>query len=120
MNTKTGSNAERFGRGLARMWRSYIRRERRVANWLVEKRLPAKGAIALLWIVKLAVFVVLLYTTLWLVLLFALVVIAAWLARHPERENDYPEPEWRNGNAGYGLYTYDGHRIDPHVHDDEN
>lgn len=119
MNTQTG-NSERFGRSLGRMWRGYMLRERRVVGWLVAKGLPAGGAVALLWIVKLAVFIVLLYTVFWLVLLLALAVMAAWLARNADWENNHPEPEWRNGTAGYGLYTYDGHRIDPHVHDDDN
>lgn len=119
MNTKTG-NAERFGRRLGRMWRGYMRRERRVANWLIAKGSPVKGTVVLLWIVKLMVLVLVLYSSFWLFLLVMVAVVAAWLTQNADWENDHPEPEWRNGTAGYGLYTYDDHRIDPHVHDDNN
>jgi len=111
MNKKTKSNTERFGRGLARMWRCYIRRERRVASWLVAKGLPAKGAIASLWIVKLAVFIVLLYTSLWLVLLLAVAVVAAWLARNAVTDEEN-RVEWREGHSGFGLYDKNEWRHD--------
>lgn len=56
MNTKTRpSNAERLGLWLGGLWRGSIRRERQVAGWLAAQGVPAIGAAALLWIVKLAV-----------------------------------------------------------------
>ena len=54
----------------------------------------------------------------WLALLLVLVMVVAWMARNADLGDELPEPEWRNGPAGFGLYTYDGFRIDPHVEDD--
>lgn len=119
MNTTTRtSTAERLGRTFGRGWRVYARCERRVLNWLVSKGVPPAGAAAFVWVVKLAALGVLLYTTFWLALLLVLVVVTAWMARNADVGNELPEPEWRNGPAGFGLYTYDGFRIDPHVEDD--
>ncbi len=42
MDTKTRiSNAERLGRWVGGMWRAGVRRERRLAGWLVVRGLPA-------------------------------------------------------------------------------
>ncbi|EDY8730826.1 TPA: DUF3742 family protein [Salmonella enterica subsp. enterica serovar Agona] len=119
MNTTTRtSTAERLGRVIGRGWRAYVRGERRVSNWLVSKGVPRAGAAALLWAVKLTVLGVLLYSTAWLALLLVFATVAAWGARNAGLDDELPEPEWRNGPAGFGLYTYDGFRIDPHVEDD--
>lgn len=119
MNTTTRvSAAERLGRRFGRGWRARARGERRISNWLVSKGVPAGGAVALLWVVKLVAFGVLLYAAFWLALLLVFAVVAAWMARNADLDDDPPEPEWRNGPAGFGLYTYDGFRIDPHVEDD--
>ena len=111
------SFAERFGQMLGRMWRGYLRQEQRVNGWLVEHGVPAGGATALLWAVKLVVLGVLLYVAFWLALLLVFAIVAASAARNSDWET--PEPEWTNGTAGFGLYTHDGHRIDPHVSDDD-
>lgn len=119
MNTTTRiSTAERLGRTLGRGWRAYVRGERRASSWLVSKGVPAAGATALVWVVKLVALGVLLYTTFWLAMLLVCVMIVAWMARNADLGEELPEPEWRNGPAGFGLYTYDGFRIDPHVVDD--
>jgi len=119
MNTTTRiSTAERLGRSFGRGWRAYARGERRASSWLVSKGVPAAGATALVWMVKLVALGVLLYTTFWLAMLLVCVMIVAWMARNADLGEELPEPEWRNGPAGFGLYTYDGFRIDPHVEDD--
>lgn len=118
-NTHNGRWSHRLGRGAARAWRGYLRREQRVAGWLVTRGVRAGAATAVLWIVKLAVLGMLLYTVSWLVLLLAFAVVAAWLARNAYADDEKPEPEWRNGSAGFGLYTDDGYRIDPHVSDED-
>ena len=83
MNTTTRiSTAERLGRSIGRGWRGYLRREQRVARWLVTLGVPVGGAAAVLWIVKLAVLGVLLYSVFWLALLLVFAVIATgvdWL-----------------------------------------
>ncbi|MCH1909061.1 DUF3742 family protein [Stenotrophomonas sp. Y6] len=119
MNTTTRiSAAERLGRAFGRGWRAYARGERRVSNWLASKGMPLATAAVLVWMVKLAALGVLLYTAFWLALLLLFVMVVAWMARNADSGEALPEPEWRNGPAGFGLYTYDGFRIDPHVEDD--
>ncbi len=119
MNTTIrSSTAERFGNWLGRRWRSYVRGERRVSGWLVAQGLPAGAATALLWMVKLAALALLFYVAFWLAVMLIFAVVAAWVARNAE-SYETPEPEWKTGPAGFGLYTYDGFRIDPHVSDDD-
>ena len=82
MSTTTRiSTAERLGQALGRGWRAYVRGERRASNWLVSKGVPVAGATVLLWLVKLVVLGVLLYSAFWLALLVAFSVVAAWAAR---------------------------------------
>lgn len=115
MNTTTRiSTAERLGRTLGRGWRAYARGERRASNWLVSKGVPVAGATALVWVVKLAVLGVLLYTTFWLALLLVgLMLVARGFGKGSE---DFSQPydELRHGEAGFGLYSSDGYRLDPH------
>jgi hypothetical protein len=61
-NTHNGRWSHRLGRGAGRAWRGYLRREQRVAGWLVTRGMPAGAATAVLWIVKLAVLGALLYS----------------------------------------------------------
>lgn len=116
--TTRSSTAERFGRFLGRGWRAYARGEQRVSKWLASQGMPVAGAAALLWMVKLAALGLLLYATFWLALLLVFAIVAAWTVRNSEPDDNPSAPEWRNGPAGFGLYTYDGFRIDPHAEDD--
>ena len=54
-NTHNRRWSHRLGRGAGRAWRGYLRREQRVAGWLVTRGVPAGAATAVLWVVKLAV-----------------------------------------------------------------
>ena len=119
-NTHNGSWSHRLGRGAGRAWRGYLRREQRVAGWLVTRGVPASAATAVLWVVKLAVLGVLLYTAFWLALLLAFAAIAAWMVRNADADesSDDDEPQWRNGLDGYGLYRGEV-RIDGGSADDE-
>ena len=117
MNTTTRiRTAERLGRALGRGWRAYVRGERRVSSWLVSKGMPAAGATALVWVVKLVALGVLLYTTFWLAVLLLLGVAAVWMAGNSARDEDRwtQQDELRNGEAGFGLYSSNGQRLDPH------
>ncbi|MGY0505147.1 DUF3742 family protein [Luteimonas sp. e5] len=118
-NTHNGSWSHRLGRGAGRAWRGYVRREQRVAGWLVTRGVPAGAATAVLWIVKLAVLGALLYSAFWLALLLAFAVTAAWLVQHDDPDQKEPQPEWREGPNGFGLYDKSDWRIDPHVTDDD-
>lgn len=73
------NHAECFGRWLGPGWRGYIRRERRVAAWLVAQGVPAVGADALLWIIKLGGLALLLYAATWVTLLVMLAVAVVWI-----------------------------------------
>lgn len=107
MNTTNRiSTAERFGRAVGRVWRAYVRGERRVSHWLTTKGMPVAGATALVWAVKLAVLGTLLYVAFWLALLLVLFLVAGTLASSGIEWDD-PETEWRTGPAGFGLYRGD-------------
>jgi len=111
--------AERAGRTLGQLWKGYVRLERRANGWLVMRSVPAGVATAALWIVKLAVLGALLYSAFWLALLLAFAVTAAWLVQHDDPDQEEPQPEWREGPNGFGLYDKSDWRIDPHVTDDD-
>jgi hypothetical protein len=91
---------------LGRMWRGFVRLDRKVCGWLVAQGLPAGLSKALLWVVKLVVLGVLLYSAFWLALLLAFAILAAWVVRNADADesDDDDEPQWRNGLDGYGLY----------------
>lgn len=110
------SFAERLGQALGRMWRAYMRQERKVNGWLVAQGLPVGVARALLLAIKLLALGVLLYVAFWLALLLVFALVAASVASR--KSSDEEEPEWRMGLSGYGLYRGDT-RIDPGNPDDD-
>ncbi len=112
--------AERLGRTLGRAWRGCARLDRRAQGWLLAQGWAPGIAKAALLAVKLAAIGVLLYTAFWLALLLAFALVGAWVVRNDEGSYDEEhKPEWRYGPAGYGLYTHDDYRIDPHDPEDE-
>ena len=112
--------AERLGRTLGRAWRSCARLDRRAQGWLLARGWAPGIAKAALLAVKLAAIGVLLYTAFWLALLLTFALVGAWVVRNDEGSYDEEhKPEWRYGPAGYGLYTHDDYRIDPHDPEDE-
>lgn len=115
-STRT-STAQRLGRSLGRGWRVYVHGERRLVNRLVTWNVPASVAKAAPWLAKAALLAVMLYAAFWLALLFLVLLAAAWGVQDADWEP--PEPEWKQGPVGFGLYTYDGYRIDPHDPYDE-
>lgn len=110
-HTAHPTTAERTGRWLVRTWRGFVRQEARAVQWLVGKGLSAGGARLLFWIVKLVLFAVLLYMVFWLAFLLAFALIAAWLARNADLDEE-KQPELRDGHSGVGLYDKDDWRID--------
>ena len=112
--------AERLGRTLGRAWRGCARLDRRAQGWLLAQGWAPGIAKAALLAVKLAAIGVLLYTAFWLALLLAFALVGAWVVRNDDGSYDEDhKPEWRYGPAGYGLYTHDDYRIDPHDPEDE-
>lgn len=112
--------AERMGRTLGWLWRGCVRLDRRAAQALVAKGWEPGAASTVLWVVKAVAFSFLLYSAFWIALLFVFTMAGAWLLRNDDGSYDKEHnSEWRYGHAGYGLYSYDGHRIDPHDPEDE-
>ena len=103
----TNTHNERWSLGWAgagRAWRGYLRREQRVAGWLVTRGCLAGAATAVLWIVKLALLGVLLYSAFWLALLLAFAVTAAWFVQHDDpADQEEPQPEWRKAPTASAL-----------------
>lgn len=112
------SKAERVGRWLGRAYRGLMRQEQHLRSWLVGRGVPAAGAKVLAWSIRMLVLVSLLFMSLTLTAIVAgLILIGRGVARS-DLSYRTPEVEWRNGPSGYGMYTDDGYRIDPHVHED--
>lgn len=105
------TKVERTGRWLGRTWRGFVRQEDHAIQWLASKGLPTGVSRSLFWIVKLIVFGVLLYTAFWLALLLAFTLIAAWLVRNADLDEE-KQPELRDGHSGVGVYDKDDWRID--------
>lgn len=112
--------AERLGRALGRAWRGCARLDRQAQGWLRAQGLAPGAARAASLGVKLAVIGILLYTAFWLALLLAFALAGAWLLRNDDGSYDEEQQtEWRHGPAGFGLYTSNDQRIDPHDPDDD-
>lgn len=78
--------------------------------------MPLAGATVLVWVVKLVALGLLFYAAFWLALVLLVGVAAAWTASNSTVNDDrWTQPdELRNGEAGFGLYSSSGQRIDPH------
>lgn len=87
--------AEHAGRTLGRMWRGFVRLDRKAHGWLVAKGWAPGMAGAALMVLKLSVLGVLAYAAFWLALLLALVGFAAWTARNSEGDDS---DEWAIGD----------------------
>lgn len=102
-NTHNEHWSHRLGRRTGHAWRGYLRREQRAVGWLVAWGVPAGGATALLWIVKLLVLGVLLYAAFWfaLALAFALLIALGWSQSAQDDDHWEQKDELRHGEAGY-------------------
>ena len=115
MNTTARiSTAERLGRTLGRGWRAYVRGERRASNWLVSKGVPQAGASVFVWAIKLVVLGLLFYVAFWMTLLLVGLLLVSHGFRGSSDDFSQPRDELRHGEAGFGLYSSDGYRLDPH------
>lgn len=105
------SIAERLGRVAGRAWQAGMRGRRSLALWLTSKGTPAPLALVLSLLPALVVLGVAAYVALWLVLLAAIAVGAAWVAGSAGVQ-EQQKPEWREGHAGLGWYDRHGTRVD--------
>ncbi|MDR2452447.1 MAG: DUF3742 family protein [Candidatus Accumulibacter sp.] len=101
--------AYRMGRNAGRAWRGL---DRRAMNALAATGLPAGISKTLLWGIKLIVLGAALYVAFWLALVGFIIVVAIWGWWNAAPNWMQEEPEWRDGFEGFGLYNYDGVRID--------
>lgn len=106
------SRAERTGGALGRLWKKYVRLDRKWCDWLIARRLSAGWAKAVLWIVKLVVLGVLFYAVFWVALIIVIAAAVAGLAQNMDWDGE-KQPEFRDGHSGIGLYDKDELRIDP-------
>ncbi|WP_061959369.1 DUF3742 family protein [Cupriavidus pauculus] len=112
--------AERAGRALGRMWWGCVRLDRKANGWLVAQGWAPSLAKAALLVIKLVALGLLFYAAFSLALLTTFAVITAWIARNSNGDNEETtRTEWRYGPAGYGLYTSNEQRIDPHDPEDD-
>ena len=104
------SLAERFGRRLGLVWRTFLRLERQTVAQALERGVPRAITSGGIWLVRLLIMGGLLYVASWVGLLLAVLVLVAWVACRPSIPAD-EQPQWRMGISGYGLYR-GGVRID--------
>lgn len=87
--------AERAGRTLGRMWRGFVRLDRKANGWLVAQGWAPGVARAALLVIKLVVLGVLFYAAFWLASLVVFAGAAAWAARNSEHDGS---EEWAIGD----------------------
>lgn len=80
--------AERTGRILGRMWRGFVRLDRRANGWLTAQGWTPAVAKVVLTVLKLVVLGILFYASFRLALLIVCVLVAAWIARQDNTESD--------------------------------
>ncbi|MEE5091862.1 DUF3742 family protein [Xanthomonas euvesicatoria] len=104
--------SRKAGRAAARTWRWLVQRDRQCIEWMSAAGVPHAIARVLSWCVKLLVLLLLLYTAVWIAVLLLAILGFAWIIGPADAPEGEPEPVWRNGWAGYGLYRGEI-RIDP-------
>jgi hypothetical protein len=113
------SSAEQAGRWLGYACKRVLQSEPRVTAWLVKQGIPFGVSKSTVWIIKLAILAAVIYLSLVVALFLVALVVFAHLMSNADLSTEQDQPEWRNGVSGFGLYTRDEYRIDPHVfHDD--
>lgn len=118
--TPRPSRAHRFGEWAGHTWRWLARQDRRALAWLTRQGLSSDAARAVSWGVKLLVLGVLLYAAFWVAVCFVFLLAIAWIAPHVDYRAVEETAEWRDGYAGFGLYSRDGVRIDVHNGEDDD
>ena len=118
--TSRPSWTHRFGERAGRTWRWLAQQDRRALAWLTKQGLPASAAKAVSWAVKLLALGVLLYATFWVAVCFVFLLAIVWIAPHVDYRAVEEAAEWRDGYAGFGLYSRDDVRIDVHNGEDDD
>lgn len=117
------TTAERVGRWLGRAWRGLLRQETRVIQWTISQGVSPSLARPLLWVVKFAIAVLLLYAAFWLALLIGAILVAAKLGEWANRNADQPRFELNDPHDHRQQLFYDplthNDIPDPRFEDDE-
>ena len=109
------SKAASAGTWLGHAWLRILRREKQFAAFLAQKGVPTTLARASIWIINLSALALTLYYFLPIGLVVAgLLLVAQGLSLSDISVHDKKKAQWRDGLLGFGLYTHDGFRIDPH------
>ncbi|MCC4589683.1 DUF3742 family protein [Xanthomonas campestris pv. cannae] len=109
--------SRRAGRAAVRAWRWLLGRNSQFTGWLIGAGVPASVAKAVGVCALLLVVGVLLYGAFWLGTMVLAVIAALWLIGRIDGFDATPEPEWKDGWEGYGLYRGEM-RIDPGEQED--
>ena len=98
--------AEHAGRTLGRIWRGFVRLDRKAHDLLVAQGFASGVARAVLLVMKLVAFGLLFYAAFWLAFLLSLLILVTWSQRDSAvwEAEDENKPEWREGHGGFGLY----------------
>ena len=115
------SFSRKAGRVFGRAKHGWIQQEKSLITWAAKQGAPVAVVEGLLWVVKFVVLAALLYGAFWITVMVGLIAVAIWGYWSSDwDQTDEDEPEWRNGDVGYGLYTREGHRIDLHIREDDD
>ncbi|WP_025809868.1 DUF3742 family protein [Pseudomonas chlororaphis] len=135
-NAKKMTAAERAGHTVGRWLKPAVRLESALVQRFAAVGVPRWLALALKWIVRLALAVGLLYIAFVPALIILLLVLfqmrsgdaevlddeefqkMAEFLDHMEQEEEAMKPQWREGHSGWGLYSHDDHALDVNNPDD--
>lgn len=91
--TSSNGNAYRFGRGLIRAIRRYLRYEQDAIGWLLAHGVSVRLAYAACWAIKLTLMGLLVYSTAWLLMVVIAVLVMSRLFEpsfSSEDDDDWP------------------------------
>lgn len=98
--------AERLGRSVGRMWRGIVRWEGQIISELVRRGLPSRAGWWLCFSGKLSLILILFLLAFWIAVVLLFFIGFVWCTNRVDW-NEEPEPEWRDGLSGFGLYRGD-------------
>lgn len=75
MEEKRPMMAMRFGQWSGKQWRRFVRVEVEATSWLKDKKVPASAAAILVWVVRLGLLLLVIFSLILLTVIFALLHI---------------------------------------------
>jgi len=115
MNSQTRiSRMERAGSSLGRVFRALARRENQLTGWIIARGYPTTVARGFIWIIRVVLIGILLYTSIAVAAALIMVLLIARSLAIANLSAPRNAAQWRSGPLGFGLYDQTGWRIDPH------